>query len=189
MKKFIVLFIILSSSLSFSKPVTTVDSVDLSRYVGDWYEIASIPQYFQRKCVANTIAHYEILDLETVKVLNSCDTKDGERISSEGRARVVDADTNAKLDVTFAKVFGRYVYAFGGKYWIIALDKDYRYAIVGHPSRKYGWILARGSFLPDATLQDLVQELKSQEYDPCEFNVTPQQGGLSVKVPLCELIR
>ena len=172
-----------------TKPVQTVEFVDLHKYMGDWHEIASIPQFFQRKCVANTVARYEILPDQSVQVLNSCDTKDGERISSEGRAKVSDPQTNAKLDVTFARIFGRYVYTIGGKYWIISLDKDYRYAIVGHPKRKYGWILARSGTISTTVLSDLVKELRAQEYDPCEFNITPQDGGFKTATRLCDAVK
>lgn len=168
-------------------PLTTVDHVDLTRYVGKWHEIASIPQFFQRKCVSDTTAEYQILPDQKIRVYNSCTTKEGERIYSEGRAKVVDPLTNAKLKVTFSHLGDRYFYLLGGKYWIIDLDTNYNYAIVGHPSRKYGWILARDPALSENTLRELHRSLKERSYDTCAFIITPQKGGATAKARLCDV--
>lgn len=163
-----------------------VDHVDLTRYQGKWFEIASIPQSFQKQCVSNVTAEYEILPSEEVKVLNSCETEKGDRSEKEGRAKVVDTETNAKLKVTFVKVAGKWVYLFGGKYWVIKLEENYQYAVVGHPSRDYGWILARNPSLPEATLDELRVFLKDRGYDVCKFMITVQDGGNSEKKKLCK---
>jgi apolipoprotein D and lipocalin family protein len=163
---------------AFAAELPVVDHVDLTRYQGKWYEIGSIPQSFQKQCVGNTTAEYEILPgSDEVRVYNSCDTKDGTRSASEGRAKVVDPDTNAKLKVTFAKIGGKYVYLFGGKYWIIKLDPNYQYVIVGHPSRDYGWILSRNPDLPIDKVRELAMFAKSKGYDICRFYTTRQTGG------------
>lgn len=189
MKMFGLLFFVFSSTAgAFSQNLPVVDHVDLTRYQGRWYEIAAIPQSFQKQCVGNTTAEYEILPQDnTVQVLNSCQTEKGDRSQSEGRAKVVDPNTNAKLKVTFVKIGDRWVYLFGGKYWIIHLDENYRFAVIGHPSRDYGWILSRTSSLPSETLKELAAFLKSQKYDPCKFLTTPQDGGLTERKPLCDL--
>lgn len=171
---------------SAAKELPVVDHVDLTRYQGKWYEIGSIPQSFQKQCVGRTTAEYEILaDTGEVKVLNSCATKDGSRSSSEGRAKVVDTETNAKLKVTFAKVGGRWVYLFGGKYWIIKLDPNYQYVVVGHPTRDYGWILSRNPAMPIEKVRELAMFLKSEGYDICRFYTTPQPGGFREKNSFC----
>jgi len=168
-------------------PLITAPYVDLTRYVGLWYEIASIPQYFQRNCLSDTTAEYEALAKNRIKVVNSCTTAERKRITSEGRAKVVDAKTNARLKVTFAHLGDKYFYSFGGKYWITYLDPNYRYAIVGHPNREYGWILARDPMVPEKNLHELVAELRMRGYDSCQFLVTPQKNGFLTRSRLCDV--
>jgi len=115
-----------------------VSDVDLERYTGKWYEIASFPQHFQRGCVAST-ATYTLRDDGRIDVLNECRDQsfDGELRQAEGIAWIVDpSQSRAKLKVQF-------FWPFSGDYWIIDLDPDYRYAVIGHPSREYLWILSR----------------------------------------------
>jgi apolipoprotein D and lipocalin family protein len=123
--------------------LTVVDSVELDRYLGTWYEIASYPAWFQRNCTAVT-ASYSLRDDGLIKVVNSCrkGSLDGKLKQSTGRAKVVDGETNAKLKVSF---FG----PFWGDYWIIDLDAEYRWAVVGEPKRKYLWILSRTRSMND----------------------------------------
>lgn len=173
---------------SAAEPLTTVPFVDLTRYAGKWYEIASIPQYFQRNCVSDTTAEYEILGKNRVRVYNSCETAEHTRIASEGRAKVTDSESNAKLKVTFAHLGRSYFYTFGGKYWITYLDSNYHFAIVGHPNRKYGWILARDPAISMENLQVLTLELKMRGYDTCAFMITPQKNGFLTKSRLCDVV-
>lgn len=169
-------------------PPQVVEKVDIDRYTGKWYEIAAIPMYFERKCVANTTAEYTRLASGEVSVFNSCEKADGKRQSSVGQGRVTDPQTNAKLEVSFFNLplFG-WQYWVSGDYWIIDLAPDYSTAIVGHPTRKYGWILARTPQLPLETLASLSQKLSQQGYNPCDFITMPQKGGLTEKKALCTL--
>jgi apolipoprotein D and lipocalin family protein len=169
-------------------PLKTVDNVDLDRYMGRWYEIAAMPMYFQRECKANTTADYTLLSNGTVQVVNGCDTGKSKRIFATGRAKVMDKQTNAKLKVTFINFLG-WRYIAGGDYWITVLAPDYSYAVVGHPARKYGWILAREPLLSRTTLQEILATLKAQGYDPCRFIAKPQPGGLNSPQSLCEITR
>lgn len=168
--------------------VKPVERVDLERYLGKWYEIAAIPQFFQRKCVRDTFAEYTRLESGEVRVENTCARADAGREKAEGRARVEGGVGSAKLTVTFLDLFGAYRYWAGGDYWVIELDPQYRWAVVGHPTRRYGWVLSRTASLPQATLAEIIGRVKSQGYDACEFMVTPQTGGLSLKRPLCNAI-
>lgn len=170
------------------QPLPTVASVDLARYMGHWYEIASIPMFFERDCTANTTADYKLLPDGLVKVINSCQTAARKRISSEGRATVIDTTTHAKLKITFLNLLG-WRFMAGGDYWITALAPDYSYAIVGHPSRKYGWILSRQPHLPKSILRYLINNLAEQGYDICRFLTMPQPGGFQHRQSLCELPR
>lgn len=165
--------------------VQTVPSVDLTRYVGKWYEIAAIPQSFQKQCVANVTAEYTSLKNGQIQVINSCDRKDGTRSVSEGRAKVIDRETNAKLKVTFVKIID-WIFAFGGDYWVIDLEANYKYAVVGHPTLKYGWILSREPALSQADLELISNNLKLQGYDTCQFIMTVQTGGNQQSQPLCK---
>jgi apolipoprotein D and lipocalin family protein len=152
-------------------PLQTVAHVDLSRYLGTWYEIANFPQSFQRGCTATT-ATYTLRADGDIDVLNRCrkGSVDGEEKSALGRAPVVDRATNAKLEVSFFR-------PFWGDYWIIDLSDDYSYAVVGHPGRDYLWILARTPTMPEATYQTLVTRLQAQGHETSRLARTLQAAG------------
>lgn len=183
-----IMFAVLIAEASATE-VKAVEKLDLDRYLGTWVEIASIPQFFQRKCVRDTKATYSAGENALIRVENMCTREDGTREKVEGRARRVDTDTPAKLEVTFMELFGEYRFWVSGGYWVIALDGDYQWAVVGHPSRRYGWVLARDRRLSSVALAEIIGRIKSQGYDACEFVVTPQTGGLSVRRPLCEALQ
>ncbi|TWW10504.1 membrane protein [Planctomyces bekefii] len=141
-------------------PVQTVPYVDLERYLGLWYEIASFPQSFQEGCVATT-AHYSLKPNGKIAVRNQCrmDSLQGPLKTANGTARVVDRETNAKLKVTF-------FWPFSGNYWIIDLDPDYQWAVVGDPTREYLWILSRHPELDDELYREITERLTSEQgYD------------------------
>jgi apolipoprotein D and lipocalin family protein len=149
-------------------PLRTVAHVELTRYVGVWYEIASYPQRFQKGCTA-TAAVYALRDDGMIQVINRCnrDSLDGRETIARGRARVVDHESNAKLEVSF-------FWPFWGDYWIIDLDPEYRYAVVGHPSRKYLWILSRTRTMDPLTYSGILERLTAQGYDIAKLRVTLQ---------------
>jgi apolipoprotein D and lipocalin family protein len=155
-------FIIFGCSLFSSKnypPLDVVASVDINKYVGMWYEIASLPVSQQKGCYCTT-AEYSIIDNETIKVVNRCrkDSINGEFDEAEGKAFVVEGSNNAKLKVQF-------FWPFKGDYWIINLDKDYKYAVVGVPSRKYFWILSREPKMDKELLNSLLNNVKEKGFD------------------------
>jgi apolipoprotein D and lipocalin family protein len=149
-------------------PLETVVHVDLPRYLGTWYEIANFPQKFQRGCTATT-ANYTLRRDGDIDVLNRCrkGSVDAEEKSALGRARVLDHATNAKLEVSFFR-------PFWGAYWIIGLADDYSYAVVGHPSRDYLWILSRTSVMPESIYQGIVARLQAQGYETSRLVRTVQ---------------
>jgi apolipoprotein D and lipocalin family protein len=150
-------------------PLDVVDEVDVERYMGTWYEIARYPNFFQGADCAGTTAQYTLRDDGQVTVLNRClrGGLDGSAQSIEGVARVVDATTNAKLKVRF---FG----PFEGDYWIIDLDEDYQWAVVGEPSRMFLWILSRTPTMDAETYAEIIGRLPEKLYDPERLSQTEQ---------------
>ena len=151
-----------------NRPLEVVPYVDLSRYVGTWFEIATIPQRFQKDCVAVT-ATYTLQNDGTIGVVNKCRKKtlDGKFKSVRGKAWIVDKKTKAKLKVQF-------FWPFRGDYWIIELDADYQYAVVGHPNRNYLWILSRYPRMEEALYRDLLQRIAQKGYDVSRLKMTLQ---------------
>lgn len=175
--KFKIIFILLIISKLLlpqqneSEP-TVVKYVDLKKYSGLWYEIAKIPNRFQKHCKSGTTAQYKLLDDGKIEVINSCIEEDGESDYTEGIAQIVDKNTNAKLEVSFVSILG--INLFWGDYWIIGLEKKYEYAIVGTPTRKYGWILSRTPKLSEEKLNEAFEILKAQGYDQKKFEMSLQ---------------
>lgn len=151
----------------------TVTSVDLGRYQGKWHEIARLPNRFQKQCAGFVTADYSLNADGTIKVLNRCQKKDGSWDEATGKARLVDQVSKAKLEVSFVSLFGFQL--FWGAYWIIELDEAYQWVVVGHPQRKYGWILSRTPVLNDETMHIIKQRLRKDGYDPAAFLLTKQQ--------------
>ena len=145
-------------------PVETVPGVDLQRYAGTWYEQAHLPLFFQRNCVANTTARYGLRADGLIDVVNACHDARGNRIESTGVARTVDA-SNSRLQVRFAPAFLSFLPLAWGDYWIVALDPDYQWPIVGTPNRKYLWILSREPRIPETELAALVGRAQALGYD------------------------
>ena len=140
-------------------PPRTVEHVDLTLYLGTWYEIASIPQRFQSDCTASQ-AEYALREDGLLSVINSCrkGTLNGRLDVAKGRARVVDKESNAKLEVSF---FG----PFWGDYWILELGEHYDYSVVGHPSRDYLWILCRQRAMAPQLYHEILGRLEAQGYE------------------------
>lgn len=150
-----------------TSPLATVPVVDLDRYSGRWYEIAKIPNRFQRQCIGDTTATYTRNTDGSIAVVNRCRTRGGEFDEARAIARVADPRTNAKLEVSFFSLLGwRPVW---GDYWVLALGPNYDYAVIGEPSRRYGWILARTPSLEEATRARIDQQLRELGYQPEQF--------------------
>ncbi len=171
------IFLLLFSNLILAQnkqKITTVDSVDINKYIGTWYEIAKIPNSFQDQCIKNTTATYTINNDGDIEVLNKCIDEDGEVDDAEGIARVVDKQTNSKLEVSFVNIFGWHI--FWGDYWILGLDKDYKYAAIGTPSRKYGWILSRTPKLNKEDLEKCFKIFEKNGYSRKSFELSIQEN-------------
>ena len=169
MKLFIILIttLFMSSSI-YSQKLETVSNVDLQKYTGKWYEIASYPQVFQKGCHCTT-AEYTLSEKGFVIVENRCNkgSVDGELAYIKGKAFVKSKSGNAKLRV-------RFFWPFSGKYWIIDLADDYSYAVVSHPSRKYLWILNRTPKMNEAIYEQILKRLTENGFDLNKLQKTVQ---------------
>lgn len=167
MKKLLILIFAAScSSLSAGNPpLDVVQHVDLQKYLGKWYEVARFDQSFQKNCTA-TQAHYSMRSDGDIKVMNTCRlfTPDGELKVAEGRAWVKDKKSNAKLKVQFFLKAIKLSF-LAGNYWILDLDQNYQYALIGDPSRKYLWILSRTKVMDEAIFQNLVKKAEELKFD------------------------
>jgi apolipoprotein D and lipocalin family protein len=160
--------LLLAGCTTSHPPLPTVEAVDLQRYYGTWYEVARLPNRFQSMCVSDTQAAYRP-DGNHVAVVNSCRTADGKVERAEGIAKLVEGSQGAKLRVSFFR-------PFYGDYWVLALDPDYRWVLVGEPSRKYAWVLAREPRLDKATLDALLTRAATLGFDRQAFLTTPHSG-------------
>jgi len=147
-------------------PVASVAELDLARYVGKWYEIASFPMFFQRNCIGDTTAEYGLTPDGAVSVTNRCRTDNGFD-EAQGKASVVEGSRNARLKVSF-------FWPFRADYWVIGLDADYRWAVVGNPNRKYLWILSRTPQLGKDLLDAALKSATVQGFDLRLLNYTVQ---------------
>lgn len=161
-----------------ASPVESVESVerfDLDRYAGQWYEIARLPVSFQKNCVADITASYRLRADGRISVLNRCRTADGGAIEAEGVARQV-AGHAGRLQVRFAPDWLSWLPWAWADYWVIALDPDYQWAMIGEPGRRYLWILSRAPSLDGALLERLKQQAADMGYDLAPLRVmTPIQ--------------
>jgi apolipoprotein D and lipocalin family protein len=157
---FCIILTLFTMSCSTQKnPLKTVPEVNLEKYAGKWYEIARLPNRFEKDCECVT-ATYGLTDKKYITVKNQCRQKEkGEWKSIRGKAFVVSGTGNARLKVMF-------FWPFKGDYRIIALDDDYQYAMVGSRNRKYLWILSGSADLGDRIYESLRNGVQSQRYHP-----------------------
>jgi len=157
-----------SPAFAQSEELQTVENVDLSLYLGLWFEIASISAPFQSPDCVGTTATYTLNTDHSVKVWNQCYLPKENRLERiEGRATIVEATNQAKLKVSF---FG----PFAGDYWVIDLDSNYSYAVVGHPSRNYLWILSRTPEMDPEQYSAILSRIQAKGYDLKRIKRTAQ---------------
>lgn len=155
------------------EPLRVVPSVDLERYTGVWYEIARLPNRFEKKCESDVTAEYERIDAKRLKVINQCRKSDGEMSRAVGEAKLASKDgPNSRLKVRFAPGFLSFLPFVWGDYQIIELADDYSYALVGEPGRKYLWILSRSPQMDEQTYRKLTNAAAAQGFDVSKLIVT-----------------
>ncbi|MBA0806969.1 hypothetical protein Gohar_022808 [Gossypium harknessii] len=156
------------------KTMEVVKNLDIKRYMGRWYEIASFPSRFQPRNGVNTRATYTLNEDGTVHVLNETFT-DGKRGFIEGTAYEADPQSDeAKLKVKFYVPPFLPIIPIVGDYWVLYVDDDYQYALIGQPSRNYLWVLCRQTHMDDEIYNQLVQKAKDEGYDVSKLHKTPQ---------------
>jgi apolipoprotein D and lipocalin family protein len=151
-----------------------VDSLDVPRYLGAWYEIAKYPNRFQKQCDGYTTAHYSLLPDRTLQVINRCRRADGRFEEAVGTARQLGRADSPKLEVRFAPGWLSVLPMVWGDYWVIDLDPDYQLAAVSEPKREYLWILSRTPTVPRQAYAALLDRLERQGFDLGRLEATKQ---------------
>lgn len=159
-----------SASAAAQAPVTSVDTLDMGRYAGQWHEIAHLPVSFQKKCVGDITATYALRADGRISVHNACRVADGDIIAAEGVARPVEGEPG-QLQVRFAPDWLSWVPLVWADYWVIALDPEYQWALVGDPDRKYLWILSRSPRMDSALFASIKAKAEAMGYDLAPLRV------------------
>jgi apolipoprotein D and lipocalin family protein len=144
-------------------PLATVPHVDLARYMGTWHEIARLPAPFEGACAGQPSATYSLRG-GSVEVINRCRAADGRLREAVGEARIVAGSGNAKLEVSLWPSLLRLLPFAWADYWILHVDAGYRVALVGHPNRRFLWLLARDRRLSPAQQAQLVEIAAAQGF-------------------------
>jgi apolipoprotein D and lipocalin family protein len=149
-----------------------VPHVDLSRYMGDWFVIANIPYFAEKNCF-DSVESYALRADGRIDNWFTCREKSFDaplKRKVTTIATVYDKQSNAEWRVPFFK-------ALKIKYFVIDLDSDYQWAVIGHPSHRYGWIISRTRTLSEQTYLRILQRLGEQGYDPSTFVKVPQRAN------------
>ena len=164
---FVSITILFTACSSKNPPLQTVQKVEIDKYLGTWYEIARYEHFFEKDC-KNVSANYSMLDEQTIKVINRCTNMlTNEKKEAIGRAYATD-ETNSKLKVSFFR-------PFYGDYWVMILDENYDYVVVGTPSREYLWILCRKPILDKKIKNEILQKLPTLGFDASKLIWTIQE--------------
>jgi apolipoprotein D and lipocalin family protein len=161
--------------------LNSIESLDLQRYLGQWYEIAKYPNWFQKKCKSDTKAHYSLRADGHVAVLNLCRQEDGQVSSALGEAVQVGDDKSPKLRVRFAPQWMSIFPFVWGDYWIVDIDQAYQLVAVSEPKREYLWILSRTPEPDDLALNRLMLRLVARGFDLSRLERTPHKQDIVVK--------
>jgi apolipoprotein D and lipocalin family protein len=152
----------------------TVEKVDLERYLGQWFEVARLPNRFQDLCKSNVNATYSRTKEGSIRVENRCVNDAGLVKEAIGEARSVDS-TDSKLEVRFAPSWLAWLPMVWGDYWVLDLASDYSSALIGSPDRKFLWVLSRSPQLPKVKLDALLAKAKDQGFDAAAVELTLQK--------------
>jgi len=164
-----------------SPPVLkAVDSLDLPRYLGSWYEIAKFPNWFQKKCKSDTKANYSLRSDASLAVFNQCRLENGQVSDALGTAKQIGDAKSAKLKVRFAPDWLSVIPFVWGDYWVIDIDAAYQLVAISEPKREYLWILSRTPEADDRQLNELLLRLSANGFDLSKLERTPQKQDISL---------
>lgn len=163
-------------------PLTPVPQLDVTRYVGGWYQLAANPAPYNIDCVRDTTANYTLIDERNIRVENSCTTITGERRGIVGNARVNDT---ASLHVSFPSVPFQDSLDGPSNYIVAYLADDYSWALVGDPTRVSGFVLSRSPVVDEAAWQQIRTVVEGAGYNSCLMLTSPTTEGLQEIKPLC----
>jgi apolipoprotein D and lipocalin family protein len=159
------LTILLSGLQPELPPLRTVGELDYARYSGTWFEIARLPFKYQKACASDVTANYAPRSDGRITVTNRCVRTDGKVIEAKGVARREKGKAASILKVRFAPAFLSFIPAVWGDYQIIVLGREYEYAVIGTPDRKYLWILSRTPLMNPSLYAQLKEQAKSQGFN------------------------
>ncbi len=169
--------LLIAAGLQAQTALQPIPSLDVPRYMGRWYEIAKFPNWFQRKCVADTAATYSLQPDGTVKVLNQCVQQGGAVEQAVGAARQVGGPVSARLQVRFAPAWLSALPFVWGDYWVVDLDERYELVAVSEPKREYLWVLSRTPQVDPARYQALLARLSAMGLAVERLEKTPQRAA------------
>jgi apolipoprotein D and lipocalin family protein len=155
-------------------PLSTIASLDVQRYMGTWYEIAKYPNWFQKKCVAETKAEYRLQFGGSVQVINRCRRENGDMDEAIGEARQIGPSTSSKLKVRFAPAWLSLLPFVWGDYWVVDLDESYQLVAVTEPKQEFLWVLSRTPKVEPGVYEALLGRLKGQGFDLNRLVLTKQ---------------
>ena len=158
-------------------PLRVVPEVNYDRYAGTWYEIARLPNRFEKACARDITATYTRREDGRIDVENKCVEADGRVKVARGVARPVEGQPSSVLQVRFAPAFLSFIGSVWGDYQIIALGPGYDHAVVGTPDRKFLWVLARTPKLDAAVYKAALDQARSQNFDVSKMLLVPQTGS------------
>jgi len=138
---------------------TVVNDLDINRYLGTWYEIARYDHRFERG-LAGVTASYSFREDGKIKVVNTGfkETIDGKKSVAVGKAKIPNPDIPSKLKVSF-------FWFFYGDYFVLDLDENYQWALIGSSSDNYLWILSRTPQIEESLYKELLAKLTNRGYD------------------------
>ncbi len=166
------LLFILSCSTTKDPGQKTVEHVDINRFMGNWFEIARYETPIQSECGAAKVT-YKREKKSEIEIIHACHEKNsGKTIHARGQAEIDDKKTNAKWKVSYMPLFKNW-HLFSGSLWIVGLDPEYQYAILGHPTHKHLWIISRTAQISPEKYDELVSLAKSKGYKTKELVRVP----------------
>ncbi|HEY1959968.1 MAG TPA: lipocalin family protein [Polyangiaceae bacterium] len=178
LRKLLGAVIVASALAGCEGPLDTAPYVDTNQLQGTWYEIARLPRSTQAGCTGTTATYTPISDGHFA-VVNHCTLPDGTELQKAATLYVLGDKSNAKYGIDLG--------GFIGDYWITEVADDYRYIVVGHPSRNYLWILARDKHLATSDLEAIKTHETQNGFDVTKLEYTNQDGGMSPEAASCSV--